>query len=183
MWRRVVDRQIRRGGEGADLTLGRDREIEPEVRRRLNAHEPTATFRRGCVIKSSECHPTQRSLSAKRPRAQSGSWQRGVKRLETTIFIELKGASGARYRFLPASQTQPSVMAGNLVVAEHAPEGLVVLLVGVTNDLSRSQRLAREAGLGDKPLFVRLNVARRSRDQEHEDIVAQYAPPKVIDDA
>ncbi|KQW67056.1 hypothetical protein ASE17_20415 [Phenylobacterium sp. Root77] len=106
-----------------------------------------------------------------------------MKRLETTIFIELKGASGARYRFLPASQTQPSVMAGNLVVAEHAPEGLVVLLVGVTNDLSRSQRLAREAGLGDKPLFVRLNVARRSRDQEHEDIVAQYAPPKVIDDA
>lgn len=100
---------------------------------------------------------------------------------ETTIFIELVGASGAAYRFRAWPDADQTAMAGNFVVAEPAGDGIKVLLAGVTNDLSTASAHARNAGLADKPLFVRLNVARLTRHHEHEDILAKYAPPKVLD--
>lgn len=99
---------------------------------------------------------------------------------ETAIFIELVGASGASYRFRAWPETDQSAMAGNFIVAELGPGGIKVHLIGVTNDLSKSNLHAREAGLSDKPLFVRLNVARLTRQQEHDDIVAQYGQAKVF---
>ncbi|RYE60336.1 MAG: hypothetical protein EOP20_02810 [Hyphomicrobiales bacterium] len=100
---------------------------------------------------------------------------------ETTIFIELVGASGASYRFRAWSDVDQSSMAGNFVVAEPGREGIEVLLSGVTNDLSKASVYAREAGLIDRPLFTRLNVARLTRRQEHDDILAQYASAKALD--
>ena len=99
---------------------------------------------------------------------------------ETAIFIELLGASGARYRFRAWPETDQSAMAGNFVVAEPGPDGIKVHLIGVTNDLSKASLHARKAGLGGKPLLVRLNVARLTRHQEHDDIVVRYAQAKVF---
>jgi hypothetical protein len=47
--------------------------------------------------------------------------------------------------------------------------------------ISKASGYAREAGLADRPLFTRLNVARLTRRQEHDDILAQYASAKALD--
>jgi len=98
-----------------------------------------------------------------------------------SIFIDLEGASGASYRFRAWPDIGQPPMAGNFVVAETGQGGLTIHLLGVTNDLSRAEAHAREAGLDGKPLFVRLNVARATRHHEHEDILARHAPAKVFE--
>ena len=97
------------------------------------------------------------------------------------IFVDLIGASGARYRFRPWAELGPSASAGNFVVVEQDPAGPKVRLVGMSNDLSLASSHARAVGLREEALFLRLNVARATREQEHADLVAGYGPQHVID--
>jgi hypothetical protein len=94
-------------------------------------------------------------------------------------FIDLEGASGAIYRFRrwpPGAGHLP--MAGNYVVVRQKPEGLAIVSVAASDDLSRAQdeaaKLLREGG----ELFTRLNVARSTRMTEHEDLSARYQPAR-----
>lgn len=72
-------------------------------------------------------------------------------------FIDLTGASGARYRF------------------RVCPDG-------ATNDLSRARaERAKVARPDATQVFTRLNVARAQRTAEHEDLVAGYPSAGVIE--
>ena len=95
--------------------------------------------------------------------------------------IDLKGASGARYRFRVWPAGAPHLpIAGNYVVLREEPGGFSVLLVGETNDLSRSGSEAqRMEHPGASHVFTRLNVARSVRRAEHEDLVANYQAVQV----
>jgi hypothetical protein len=91
-------------------------------------------------------------------------------------FIDLKGASGAEYRFRlwPEGAAHPPI-AGNFVFVKAESEGLTVVLVGVTNDLSLARSAAAKAAKrGGTHVFTRLNVARALRSAEHADLVAGY---------
>ena len=91
-------------------------------------------------------------------------------------FIDLKGASGAAYRFRLWPEAAAHVpTAGNDVIVKAEAEGFTVLLVGVTNDLSRARGdWAKVARRGATHIFTRLNVARAMRTAEHADLAAAY---------
>jgi hypothetical protein len=95
-------------------------------------------------------------------------------------FIDLHGASGATYRFRSWSEGAAHLpMAGNYAVVREDPKGLVVLLAGVSDDLSTARpaltRLVE--GHGPAQVYTRLNVSRTVRIAENDDIVAHYQPP------
>lgn len=95
-----------------------------------------------------------------------------------TDFVDLQGASGARYRFRRADPAALPVMAGNLVVASGASGRLDVLFCGASRSLAEAaptiaQTLATHCGAC---LYVRLNVARKTREAEHADLVAGLNP-------
>ena len=98
-------------------------------------------------------------------------------------FIELKGASGAAYRFRRwVEGTSHLPIAGNYVYVREAGEGFKVVLVGVTTDLSRSREdvvkaVPRKGG----HLYTRLNVSRTTRQGEHDDLVAANNAALVSD--
>lgn len=97
-------------------------------------------------------------------------------------FIDLRGASGASYRFRRRPEGASHLpTAGNYVLVQEAGETFKVLTVGTSIDLS----LVRPPGpvRADRKathLFTRLNVARAVRTFEHEDIVAGYRPKEVV---
>ena len=93
-------------------------------------------------------------------------------------FLDLKGASGALYRFRIWPEGAPHLpIAGNYVFLKAEPEGFTVLLVGATNDLSQARRAwEKVAQRGATHAFTRLTVARATRTAEHEDLVAAYNP-------
>jgi hypothetical protein len=97
-------------------------------------------------------------------------------------FVDLRGASGTLYRFRiwPEGGAHPPI-AGNYIVLREEASGLVVLLAGVTSDLSKAAFEARKALAKDSAarLYTRLNVARAQRNAEHEDIVAEHKPATV----
>jgi hypothetical protein len=101
-----------------------------------------------------------------------------------TRFLDVPGASGARYRFrrTDAGDDLP-VNAGNFVAVteESSPR---YLACGTARSLARAAPAIRE-GLGESRgavLFIRLNVSRVVRDAEHEDIVAAVAPARRFED-
>jgi hypothetical protein len=97
-------------------------------------------------------------------------------------FLDLKGASGALYRFRHWPEGASHVpIAGNYVVIQETATGFKVLTVGASMNLS----LARPAhpGRGRRKathVYTRLNVARAVRASEHEDLVAHYRPAQVV---
>lgn len=96
-------------------------------------------------------------------------------------FIDLTGASGTPYRFRlwPDGRSHLPI-AGNYVVVRANAEGVIVLGVGATNDLSRARAEgARVSEGGAAHMFTRLNVARAVRTAEHDDLVAGY-PSAVV---
>jgi hypothetical protein len=99
-------------------------------------------------------------------------------------FIDLKGASGAEYRFrLWPEGAAHAPIAGNYVFLKEEPEGFTVLLVGVTNDLCQARReWAKVARRRPTHVFTRLNVARALRSAEHADLVAGYQGAVVTED-
>jgi hypothetical protein len=97
-------------------------------------------------------------------------------------FLDLKGASGAFYRFRRWPEGAAHLpIAGNYVIVQEAAAGFKVLAVGASMNLS----MARPAALGRgrrKPvhIYTRLNVSRQLRTSEHEDLVAHYKPAEVL---
>ncbi|HVI34471.1 hypothetical protein [Phenylobacterium sp.] len=92
-------------------------------------------------------------------------------------FLDLVGASGAAYRFrlLPDGQAHVPI-AGNYVVVRPRGEGVKVVVVAVTEDLSRVlAEQPAEVRRGAR-VYTRLNVARATREAEHADLAARYAP-------
>jgi hypothetical protein len=100
-------------------------------------------------------------------------------------FLDLKGASGAEYRFRVWPEgAQHLPIAGNYVFLRLEEEGFKVLLVGATNDLSQVRaEWPKVARRGATHVFTRLNVARAVRLAEHEDLVASYKPALVSEGA
>jgi hypothetical protein len=99
-------------------------------------------------------------------------------------FIDLRGASGAAYRFRRADPAALPATAGNFVyVREEAGEPEVVccgtaLSLTLAADLSRNMK----DRYGATDLYIRLNVARAVRLGEHQDILEHSKPPSSFDE-
>lgn len=93
-------------------------------------------------------------------------------------FLDVTGASGAAYRFRSASLDDLPATAGNLILTTGRPPALGYRLCAAARSLHRAAPALREAlaGAPEGRVFVRLNVARTSREAEHADIVAAVAP-------
>lgn len=91
-------------------------------------------------------------------------------------FIDLEGASGARYRFrLWPEGAAHLPVGGNYVYVRRNKSGVTVLSVGECNDLSRAREGWAEAvRQGATHLMTRLNVSRAIREAEHADLAAKY---------
>lgn len=89
-------------------------------------------------------------------------------------FIDLEGASGARYRFRlwPAAGSHAPI-AGNYAVVREEGGKLKVVGLGQSLDLSRCRPEATKGRGPGVHLFTRLNVARAARETEHEDLAAR----------
>jgi hypothetical protein len=89
-------------------------------------------------------------------------------------FIDLEGASGARYRFRlwPAGRSHVP-MAGNYAVVREENGRLKVVGLGQSLDLSASRPEAIKGRGPGVHLFTRLNVARAARETEHDDLAAR----------
>ena len=68
-------------------------------------------------------------------------------------------------------------VAGNFVVLSGAAAG-EVLVIGITNDLSRARGAIR--GKVDDLVYTRLNVARATREAEHADLAASYPEAQIV---
>lgn len=92
-------------------------------------------------------------------------------------FLDLTGASGAAYRFrlLPAGEKHVPI-AGNYALVRPRADGVRVVAVAATDDLSRAaEELSPQMRRGAS-IYTRLNVARAIRETEHADLAARYAP-------
>jgi hypothetical protein len=98
--------------------------------------------------------------------------------------IDLRGASGAAYRFRRADPAALPATAGNFVYAREEGGELVVLGCGTALSLSAAAGLQRNLvdSHGEADLFIRLNVARAVRQGEHQDIVEHIKPPATFDE-
>ena len=97
-------------------------------------------------------------------------------------FLDLKGASGAFYRFRLWPECAAHLpIAGNYVLVQEAAAGFKVLAVGASMNLAMARPAAPGRGRR-KPVHVytRLNVSRQLRTSEHEDLVAHYKPAEVL---
>jgi hypothetical protein len=93
-------------------------------------------------------------------------------------FVDVPGASGAQYRFRRADPAQLPPTAGNLLVAAGRPGRLDVLHCEAASSLAQAAPAAAEVLKANRQarLYVRLNVARTTREAEHQDIVAATIP-------
>lgn len=118
---------------------------------------------------------------------QTIQWRRpssAAKPIPVTDFLDVTGASGARYRFRRAVLDALPVNAGNVVAVDGKGGKARFLLCAATRSLARAEATLREA-LSDQhsaAVYVRLNVARTVREAEHADIVAAVEPLRVLDD-
>lgn len=96
--------------------------------------------------------------------------------------IEIAGKSGARYRYTPLEEDRFVPPAGaNYVIAELTPEGPSIVYAGETDNLANQSwraplEEARKTWAKAKVL-TRLNVTRKVREAEREDLVEQHHPP------
>lgn len=99
-------------------------------------------------------------------------------------FIDLRGASGAAYRFRRADPAALPATAGNFVYVREEGGELVVLGAGTALSLTSAAGLQRNMAdrYGDADLFIRLNVARAVRKGEHQDIVDEAKPAATFDE-
>ncbi|PVM84116.1 hypothetical protein DDF62_24280 [Caulobacter radicis] len=91
-------------------------------------------------------------------------------------YIDLKGASGAVYRYKLAEDRDPrTTIAGNYLYVN--AEGVVVF-AGEANNLHDSTRGFSEAAdkHGAEHLYIRLNVSGAARADELADLLAELSP-------
>lgn len=95
--------------------------------------------------------------------------------------IDVKGASGAVYRFMRVRGDQPlSRMGGNFIYAKTSDGTLEIVFIGEAQNLmADAHRLWPQAvqDYGAEDLFMRLNVTERMRRLEQSDILGALAPP------
>jgi len=95
--------------------------------------------------------------------------------------IDLKGASGAVYRFALVREGRPlSPMGGNFIYVRARGEGYELVHVGEVQNLLKDARAGWPQAVeahGATDLFTRLNITERVRQQEHADILAAMATP------
>ncbi len=96
--------------------------------------------------------------------------------------IELAGKSGARYRYTPLEEDRFVPPAGaNYVIAELKPEGLSIVYAGETDNLAnqtwRADLEEARKTWAQARVLTRLNVTRKVREAEREDLVEHYRPP------
>lgn len=93
-------------------------------------------------------------------------------------FIDLKGASGAAYRFRlwpPGAAHLP--IAGNYACVRADDDGFELVSVGEMLDLSELPKaLPRKVREATTHIYTRLNVARATRCAEHEDLMGGCQP-------
>jgi hypothetical protein len=97
--------------------------------------------------------------------------------------IDVRGASGAVYRFNLVDENRPlSPMGGNYLYVREAGDGYEIVHIGETENLladARSDWAEVVRTRAAEHLFTRLNISERVRLYEHEDIVqAASAPPQ-----
>jgi hypothetical protein len=133
------------------------------------------------VLSPSAKHLTNRviPLSA-RELSQDGRYAVPVQDL-----LDLTGASGASYRFrLVEDPGQLPSTAGNFLYVRWRGSAPQVMCCGAVNSLvEASQRwdLAVRAH-GAQGLYIRLNIARAKRREEHLDLVTRLQPPMAAID-
>lgn len=98
-------------------------------------------------------------------------------------FIDVEGASGSVYRFqriddpvrLPATS-------GNFLFLKAAGDGAEVVCAGTASSLTRAKDVWNPTIEPNQAqtLFVRLNVSRSVRRNEHDDIVEAQQPTMVV---
>lgn len=96
-------------------------------------------------------------------------------------FIDLPGASGALYRFRhwPEGVAHQPI-AGNYAIVKAEAEGVTVLLIGATNNLSQARAdWSKVARRGASHVFTRLNVGRAERAAAHADMAAVHTSALV----
>ncbi len=94
--------------------------------------------------------------------------------------LDLQGASGATYRFrLILDPGQLPATSGNFVYVRWRGVTPQVAFCGAVNSLGSANRFWDQAvrAHGVEGLYVRLNVARSKRDEEHADLVEKLRPP------
>ncbi|MFO1013499.1 MAG: hypothetical protein U1E50_07025 [Caulobacteraceae bacterium] len=96
--------------------------------------------------------------------------------------IDLKGASGALYRFQRLREGHPlSPMGGNWVYVRDEMEGqFKVLCCGEGENLMAGARLRWDEAVsmqGASELYTRLNISQVVRRDENADLIAGYRPP------
>lgn len=96
-------------------------------------------------------------------------------------YLDLTGASGLTYRYM-APEGRLSPMGGNFALVRDLSDGAWELLfAGVAESLSESADTAHHKAVkahgSAVRLYTRLNVANRTRQDEHDDIVEAYHPP------
>ncbi|WP_374575990.1 hypothetical protein [Phenylobacterium sp.] len=97
--------------------------------------------------------------------------------------MDLRGASGAIYRFRLAQPDALPNAAGNFVCLVAAQDGDRVVTCGATTSLATAAAAWKAAARdGATHLFIRLNVARQVRTVEHDDLVSALSPARVISD-
>lgn len=99
-------------------------------------------------------------------------------------FIDLRGASGAAYRFRRADPAALPATAGNFVFVREDEGGPEIVCCGTALSLTLAGGLTRNMAerYGANDLYIRLNVARAVRLGEHQDIVEQARPPSTFDE-
>ncbi|WP_312161731.1 hypothetical protein [Phenylobacterium sp.] len=97
-------------------------------------------------------------------------------------FVELRGASGAAYRFRAWPESDHHTpTAGNFAVLAFDSQGVTIVALGISSDLSRAKTLAQETlAASSGHLFTRLNVSRALRDTEHEDLLAAQPAAQTL---
>jgi hypothetical protein len=96
-------------------------------------------------------------------------------------FLDIKGASGATYRFMRFKEGRPlSPAGGNFLFGRYTGARFELLYAGEVQNLLKDARGRWPEAVERyqvSALFTRLNISERVRKVEHEDIVQATSPP------
>lgn len=100
-------------------------------------------------------------------------------------YIDIKGVSGASYRFMRFRDGRPlSPAGGNFLYGRYTGARFELLYAGEVQNLlkdSRSRWDEARSRFQASDLYTRLNLSERVRQLEHGDIVQANAPPMNLD--
>lgn len=103
--------------------------------------------------------------------------------LPPRAFVDLAGASGAVYRFERIDDlAKLPAIAGNFVYMRGAGKAATVICVGAAESLFKAGDQLPEAKRthNAEGLYIRRNVSRLTRGNEHADIVEKHHPVMIL---